>query len=68
MQFFNLESGLYCAQSGVFLTKFGYKLLLFHLLSMIMCERVGKKLLGRSALCIKESSDPITFLKTMLIV
>ena len=41
----------------------------FHyLLSLIMCEKVGKKkLLGRSALCIKISSDQITFLIKMLI-
>ena len=29
-------------KSGVFLTKFGQKLLLFYLLSLIMCESVGK--------------------------
>ena len=29
-------------KSGIFLTKFGQKLLLFYLLSLIMCESVGK--------------------------
>ena len=36
-----------------------------YLLSLIMCERVEKKLLGRSALCIRVFSDPFTFLITI---
>ena len=35
-----------------------------YLLSLIMCESV-EKMLGRSALCIKISSDSITFLIMM---
>ena len=37
-----------------------------YLLSLIMCERVEKKMIARtSALCIKGSSDPFIFLITM---
>ena len=32
-----------------------------------MCEGVGKMIANSSALCIKVSSDPVTFLITMLI-
>ena len=39
---FHPENGLYRVQSGVFSTKFGHKLFLFYLLSLMMCERVGK--------------------------
>ena len=38
---FNLENGLCCVQSGVSLTKFGHRLLLF-LHSLIICERADK--------------------------
>ena len=66
MKLINLEMDYTVLKSGVFLAKFGHKLLLSYLLSLIMCKSVGK-MLGRSALCIKVSSDSITFLKTMLI-
>ena len=61
MKLFNLGNGLYRVKTGVFLPKFGHSLLLIYLLSLIMCERAGKKLLGRYALCIKVTSDPVTF-------
>ena len=42
MKLFNLEIDYTVLKLGVFLTKFGHKLLLY-LLSLIMCESVGKK-------------------------
>ena len=36
-------------KSGVFLTKFGQKLLLFYLLSLIMCESVEKNNISEDA-------------------
>ena len=45
MKLFNLETGLNCVQSGVFLTNFGHKLFLslsVYLLNLILCEIVGK--------------------------
>ena len=56
-----LENGLCCVQSGVFLTTFAF----LYLLSLTICERVGK-MQGRSTLCINVSSDPIMILLTML--
>ena len=38
---FNLETGLYCVQFGVFLTKFYINYSVLYVLSLIMCERVG---------------------------
>ena len=42
MKLFNLEMDSTMFKSGVFLTKFGHKLLLFYLLSLILCESVEK--------------------------
>ena len=63
MKLFNLDNGLYCVQSSVCLTTFGHTLLLS---VSAQPDNVGKSrnktLLGRPTLCIKISSDPITFL------
>ena len=61
MKLFNLEIDSTVFNSGVFLTKFGHKFLIFLSAQYdYMCESVKKNnLLGRSALCIKVSSDPI---------
>ena len=48
MKLFNLEMDSTVFKSGVFLTKFGQKLLLFYLLSLIMCENVEKKIIART--------------------
>ena len=51
MKLFHLEMDSTVFKSGVFLTKFGHKLLLSVSVSLIMCESVGKKLLlGLTAL------------------
>ena len=42
MKLSNLGNGLYCVQSGVFLTKFGHRLHLFLSAKPDMCERAGK--------------------------
>ena len=58
----DLENEIYRVQYGVFLTKFGHKLLFLYLFSLIVCERFGKKqLLGRSALCIKVFQTKLHF-------
>ena len=54
MKLFNLENESYFVQSDVFLTKFGHKLPLY-LLSLIMCERVGNKIIARM-LCFMHQS------------
>ena len=66
MNLFHLEHGLYWVQSGVLPKNLDTNYSFLYLLSLIMCERVGKKLLGPPALCIKGSSDPFIFLITML--
>ena len=67
MKLINLEMDPTVFKSGVFLAKFGHKFSFPYLLSLIICGSVEKKLLERSALCIKVSSDSTTFLITMLI-
>ena len=57
MELFNLKNGLYCLRSGVFLTNLDTDYSFFYLLSLILCERLGKLLLGQPALCIKVPSD-----------
>ena len=52
-------------QSGVSLRNFGHRLILSYLFSQTMCEKV-RKIIARTP-CIKEPSDPITFLKMMII-
>ena len=42
MKLFNLEKGLYCVQSGVFLTKLDINYYFLFLLSLTFCERAGK--------------------------
>ena len=55
-------------KSGVLLTKFGQKILLFSSAQPDYVQKFGKKyLLGRFALCIMVSSASITFLIMMLI-
>ena len=53
MKLFNLGNGL-CVQSGIFLTKFGHRLLLY-LLSLILCERAEKN--NCWTLCILRQSN-----------
>ena len=42
MKLFNLEMDSTVFKSGVFLVKFGHKNTFLYLLSLIMCESVGK--------------------------
>ena len=67
MNLCHLNHGLYCVQSGVLPKYLDTNYFFLYLLSLIMCERVGKQLLKCSALCIRVSSDLLTFLITMLI-
>ena len=67
MKLFNLGNGLYWVQSGVFLTKFGHNITPFLSAQPDSARKSWKKLLGRSALCVKVTSDPVIFLITMLI-
>ena len=55
-QLFHLGNGFYCVQSCVFLTKFGHRLLLFYLLSLIMCVRAGKKIISRTHCFMRQSN------------
>ena len=77
MKLFTLGTGLYCVQSGVFLTKFGHRLLL-SLSALIMCERAGKincydallyasKLLQTQSLFNNNAYFLIRFLRTKLL-
>ena len=63
MNLFNLGNGIYCIQCGVFLTKFGHRLLL-SLSSQPdnVCKSWKNDCYDAlSALYIKVTSDPVTF-------
>ena len=62
MKLFNLEMDSTVFKLGVFLTKFGHKLLVSLSAQPDYVGKCSKKeLLGCSALCIRVSSDPTTF-------
>ena len=67
MKLFNLTIDSTVFKSRVFLSKFGHKLLLY-LLSLFMCESVGKKIIART-LCFMHQGifRPNYILITMLI-
>ena len=56
MELFNLENGLYCVQSGVFLTeKIDTDYSFLNLLSLIMYEKIGK-IIARTPFFIHQST------------
>ena len=75
MELFTLENGLNCVQIGVFLTKFGHRLLLSlsascvkeleKIIAWMLCV-MHDPITVLITSCIKVLSDPITVLITML--
>ena len=61
MKLFNLEVDSTVFKSGVFITKFGHKLLLFYLLGLIMFESVGKIIARTHCFMYQGILDQITF-------